>query len=693
MAEPAQPTASESLARIETVSLNARSTWFGLLALIGFVGVTLLAHRDADFFRPGRLTELPLLGIEVPVGAFFTVGPFLVAAVYAYLQLYLVPLWAAIARAPGRTEEGRPIGEEAFPWLLVRAAFWLRDRRRRPEPEDRALAPGAMAGVAASLSLALTWVAGPALLVAFWARAWPAHDLFLSLAGAVAVGAAGYVGVFSFVAFWRSMGPEGAGPPAHEEPRTLADSRALAGLALAVLAVVAPVGIGDLLDRVGGAREIDYRAWREARGERVQAPLWDKTRAAWHAHLDGAVPVPPVRADLREVRLMARPEGMPDYDDWLAEFRKGWKAEQGLAAEAEIPPAQRRVFWQAAREGWADQIARIRGPALRERDLRGADAYRLEAPRADLRGARLDRADLREADLAGARLDCWPETGNPAVDNTCATLRRTRLSGAKLQGADLRDARLEGADLTGAGLEGADLRDARLEGADLSRARLEGAVLADRSVARLEGAVLSVARLKGTDLSDARLEGAVLWGARLEGADLSRARLEGAELSRAGLEGADLSRARLEGADLSRAGLEGASLWEARLEGADLSRAGLEGADLWGARLEGADCAGAGFQGALARSATLLCEGLRRQEQLAGAIGNEDTHLPAGLYVESCWPAGSPWLAAFIERVGREQWEGLPPDIRALFECAEGVAPRRIYGPGPEDLRGWGKRG
>jgi hypothetical protein len=92
--------------------------------------------------------------------------------------------------------------------------------------------------------------------------------------------------------------------------------------------------------------------------------------------------------------------------------------------------------------------------------------------------------------------------------------------------------------LTGACLQGANLREARLEGADLGDARLEGA---DLWGARLEGAILS----------QARLEGAILWGARLEGAHLSQARLEGADLRQARLEGADLSQARLEGADLS----------------------------------------------------------------------------------------------------------------------------------------------
>ena len=60
------------LGHIARVSQNARTTWFGLLGLLAFVGVTLLGHKDADFFAYGAETQLPLIGIKVPVKAFFT---------------------------------------------------------------------------------------------------------------------------------------------------------------------------------------------------------------------------------------------------------------------------------------------------------------------------------------------------------------------------------------------------------------------------------------------------------------------------------------------------------------------------------------------------------------------------------------------------------------------------------------------
>ena len=114
---------------IAEVSKNARATWFGLIGLCLFVGVTLLGHKDADFFAYGAETQLPLINIAVPVKAFFTAAPVLVAALYIYLQLYLLNLWDALAEAPARVD-GQPLSDRVFPWLISHAALWYRNRER-----------------------------------------------------------------------------------------------------------------------------------------------------------------------------------------------------------------------------------------------------------------------------------------------------------------------------------------------------------------------------------------------------------------------------------------------------------------------------------------------------------------------------------------------------------------------------------
>ena len=64
---PTEPDPKVLLDHIAEVSRNASATWFGLLGLLAFVGITLLGHRDADFFARGAGTQLPLVNITVPV--------------------------------------------------------------------------------------------------------------------------------------------------------------------------------------------------------------------------------------------------------------------------------------------------------------------------------------------------------------------------------------------------------------------------------------------------------------------------------------------------------------------------------------------------------------------------------------------------------------------------------------------------
>jgi uncharacterized protein YjbI with pentapeptide repeats len=108
----------------------------------------------------------------------------------------------------------------------------------------------------------------------------------------------------------------------------------------------------------------------------------------------------------------------------------------------------------------------------------------------------------------------------------------------------------------------------------------------------------------------------------LQASSLARARVSSPTRD---FRGADLAGADLHGADLRAAGLRGAVLVGADLGGADLRSADLTGADLRGADLRGADLTDALF---------LL------QSQLAAAVGDARTKVPASLAAPEHW-AGS----------------------------------------------------
>lgn len=165
------------------------------------------------------------------------------------------------------------------------------------------------------------------------------------------------------------------------------------------------------------------------------------------------------------------------------------------------------------------------------------------------------------------------------------------LSGADLNGADLRRTWLEGVDLSYTHLNGADLSGAimyyaNLSGADLSNAHLNDAYVNGDNFG---ATYLTDANLSGTTFRGAQLINAVLFGADLTYADLSGVHLNGANLSNA-----NLSNARLHHANLNcnyRNGvqhnsrctnLSSANLHNTDLRGADLSQADLLFTDLSG---------------------------------------------------------------------------------------------------------------
>ncbi len=182
------------LDHIAEVSKNARATWFGLLGLLAFVGVTLLGHKDADFFAYGAETQLPLIGIKVPVTAFFVFAPLFVAALYAYLHLYLMTLWDDLADAPAQID-GQPLADRVFPWLISFAALWYRDRKRH----DRSAAPRALGGLVVAVSLALGPVFSIAVLALLWWRSMPAHDEQLTLWIGLCIWFAAFIGLTGFL--------------------------------------------------------------------------------------------------------------------------------------------------------------------------------------------------------------------------------------------------------------------------------------------------------------------------------------------------------------------------------------------------------------------------------------------------------------------------------------------------------------
>ena len=517
-----QPDPKIQIARINELSLIARTTWFGLLAYLAFVGITLLGVEDADFFVPSRQTQLPLVNVAIPTSSFFWFAPILGAALYAFLHLQLLKLWEALATPPP-TLDGKHLSELIHPWLISDYALSHRT--------DNALRERPLAWLSHLATWGLVWLAGPVILTGFWLRSMPAHDVLMTLIIGLCLMNCLHV---AFTSHW-TLTERMADP--HGKP-----------------------AVWNRNDRFGRSVFVTVFIWIAGLTMTVGIP---------------GVPGTPEPANLRGVELVAKPANWLDHATARKRFRAIWCKRKGIGAEVcgnlytasdPIPAHVGRM-----REEWCQEKPRSIKDCTaqfatldREFSSEWAEEWagKIDAlPNLDLR----DR-DFRGADMAFAFL--------AGVDFRSARMEGANLSWARMEGADLRGARMERANLREARMEGADLREARMERASLFLARMEGANLID---AQMEGADLSWARMEGASLFRARMEGANLFEARMEGAYLFEARMEGANLSGARMERANLIGARMERANLRGARMEGAFLREARMEGANLFEAQMEG--------------------------------------------------------------------------------------------------------------------
>jgi uncharacterized protein YjbI with pentapeptide repeats len=254
----------------------------------------------------------------------------------------------------------------------------------------------------------------------------------------------------------------------------------------------------------------------------------------------------------------------------------------------------------------------LRGADLRKTDLKGREFIQADLRLANLSQANLSQSVLNEARLLIANLalaDLSEASLNKAnlhranlqqanltkAHLTSAQLNYTNLSQANLSQANLMAASCKQADLRNANLSGANLEYADLTQVDLSGANLRGACLrgANLTGANLQQANLNDADLRTTNLSQTNLYQANLSHSNLYRANLTQGNLKAVNLTQANLNQANLNQVDAIAANFSRALLRGSCLMNAcfvnaELSGCDLTRANLKHADLSGANLEGA---------------------------------------------------------------------------------------------------------
>ncbi|MEM0989828.1 MAG: pentapeptide repeat-containing protein [Pseudomonadota bacterium] len=497
---------SDRLDQIEKIAQNARSTWFGLLVLVLFVDITLMAHQDADFFAHGAATTLPLINIQVPPTAFYMAAPLFTAAVYCYLHIFLFSLWEALGqidqRLPGNPgHKVEPLSHSVYPTLFTVAGLIWRNRCRK----DGCIQRLALGNWTVALAVILGWLFPPAVVGIAWWWSMPAYEWWTTAVAGFGFACALCVCYMSFLV-------------AH-----------------------------DYLSGKGGARTSQLSAERIMVFLVLLGSVWAVGLERTTLNQFGMM----AQANLIEARLTVRPADWKPFELWLRDYRQERDGEP-TTQDPLIPTEQEMQRYRL-------RLAALDSPNLQQRDLTGARLIRVFAAGGDFRRAKMPGVTLQHADLQGASLR--------AAQLPNVNLGEAKLQGADLVSVNLNSGYLERAGFQGAllglaDLEWTNLRYAQFQGASLPRVKLHGALLEN---AIFDGANLWDAKLHGARMQSATLRGAGLRNAKLHGANLYRATFGGADLRRAKLHGAILSQASLSGADCRRTDFTGVLAHQADL--------------------------------------------------------------------------------------------------------------------------------
>jgi uncharacterized protein YjbI with pentapeptide repeats len=502
--------------------------WFSyLFVLLYFViAVGSVTHRNLLFENP---VKLPFLNVDLPLLAFFALGPLIFLVVHAYILLHFAmladkvgafhaELEAQIADPDTRARLRRQLPSNIFVQFLA------------GPPEVRNGMMGAMLQMIGQISL----LVGPlGLLTLFVLQFLAYHHETILWWQRIAV-------VLDLALLWMLWPSVARGETSAIVWRDFRKPGVLGAAAISAIPVLLVFTVatfpGELLDR-----------------NPVSAPIIPRSE-------DGAI------------RWTTPHEFLVAGDiDLIARRTTSIWSNRLVLPNVEQPPENL---------------------SLRGRDLVGAILLGARLGKVDFAAANLRDATFGDSDLRGANFGCDAKRikageKTPEVDQTDADNRPvTRCT--QLQFASFDRANMQGVKFDGALMEGTSLVAAQLQGASMNETQLQGARLTS---AQLQGALLDEAALSGSGLEGAHLEGASLKSANLVGASLIGAQLQGVLLDSALLNAASLDGAQLHGASLVDASLKGASLginedgWPTQLQGALVYRAQLQAAAVTSALL------------------------------------------------------------------------------------------------------------
>jgi len=536
-------TPCDPVARIDALTRNARNTWFALLGLLVFVGITLMGVEHVDFYGVDRATKLPLVNVEVPTRYFFVAAPILTAAFYIYFHLNLIRLWDALGAADPQIK-GQPLGDAVLPWLVTDAALHLRQWRRG----DDCTTLRTLEWPATVLNLALTWGLGLVVLGLVWWMSMPART------------------------FW------------------------MTGIAFAALLAASAAGMSSLkmlILRMGGPQRRPLISW-------PSTPIVVATAIAIFTILSYLRTEGPVRwlapINMAKVQVFQKPLRWLPHDVAKRAFFGDWCKRENIKCEDKwFHNGEFSREWNMLRNVDISDIRKSAWHRLghEKPDFRGANLSLAFLAGADLRGAQMTEANLSEAQLEGAELS------SSILNNS--TLTSARLEGAILANANLNEADLRFAKMQNSTLSGANMHRAKISSVDLEGANLKGALMneADLTGVNIKNSVLELAELNGAILVQSNIEDCFAEHIQMTKVDLSNSNisrinaalseLSATNLSHSKMRDVDFKFSNMREIDLNFSTVDKSSFYATDMKGAIFTGAQLYRVVLWGANLHGAE--------------------------------------------------------------------------------------------------------
>ncbi len=468
------------IARINALTQNARSTWFALLSVLLFVGITLMGVEHIDFYGVDRATQLPLINVSVPTPLFFYAAPLLTTAVFCYFHLYLIRLWDALGAASPRVNRER-LGDAVAPWLITDAALFVRRLRR----EDLCASPRTMEGASMVLNALLAWVGGWFVLAWIGYKSLPAREFEMTAIASLSLVAAVFAGISSLVMAWQRMG---ASAP---EDQIWFWSFPAKALALLVFVLVS-LGVAFLkTDVPDWYDKLPFLARLQMTDPYLYIPEMDLVSedlvsppTTWKSHRLAL-------AELEDTECtVGSNDRCPEEANWYTAI-----SHLRIARTAEI-----RTFEKATVSDLDPAELTKKSPSQLRKELKhGVDLSKTDLRAAkltglNLAGARFIKSKLNHADLEAA----LPFLGNlEGATLDYANLAYAIFFGANLKGASLRGIYAWETNFVGAIFVGSQISDGLFFGANLRSARLWSS--------RVEVSLLSGSKFKPTDFANSSL--------------------------------------------------------------------------------------------------------------------------------------------------------------------------------------------